>query len=129
LKAKLLWANAGYSNETTGDNVEHHNNASLMTCHDCVMTGQMPVRDAGGNAGVPRAAMPAQQGQRRLRDKGNDASATPATSMARCWQGRQCVSQLLRDWADASLRCWRQCKGDKGNDASTTRETVPTQRW
>jgi hypothetical protein len=27
LKAKLLWASAGYSDEATGDNVEHHNNA------------------------------------------------------------------------------------------------------
>ncbi len=129
LKAKSLWANAGYSDEATGDNVEHHNNASLTTCPDCVMTGQMPVCDAGSDAGVPRVAMPAQQGQRRPRDEGNDASATPAKSMARCWQGCQRVSRLLRDWADASSRCWRQRKGNKGNDASATREKVPSQRW
>jgi hypothetical protein len=68
------------------------------------MTGQMPVRDAGGNMGVPRAAMLALQGQRRLHDKGKNASTTPATSTARCWQGRQRVLRLIHDWADASLR-------------------------
>jgi hypothetical protein len=126
-KAKLLWADTGYSNEATGNSVEHHNNASPMTCRDCVMTGQMPVRDAGGNRGVTRAATPARQGQRRPCNKGDDASAMPATSMARCWQGRQRMSRLLRDWADASSRCWQQCKGDKGNNASAMRAKAPTQ--
>jgi hypothetical protein len=58
-KAKLLWADAGYSNKATGNEDEHDNDASPATCRDCVMTGQMPVRDAGGNAGVTRAATPA----------------------------------------------------------------------
>jgi hypothetical protein len=127
-KAKLLWANDGYSNEAKGDNVEHHNNASPMTCHDCIMTGQMPVCDAGSNAGVPRVATPAQQGQKRLHDKGNNAGATPAMSTARCWQGRQRMPRLLHDWADASLQCWRQHKGNKGNNASATRAKAPTRQ-
>jgi hypothetical protein len=126
-KAKSLWVDAGYSDKATGDNVEHHNNASPTTCRDCVMTGQMPVRDAGGNAGVSRAATPAQQGQRHQRDTGNDAGAMPATSTARCWQGCQRLSRLLHDWADTSLQCWQQCKGNKGKDASATRAKAPTQ--
>jgi hypothetical protein len=59
-KAKSLWADAGYSDKATGDDDERDNDASPATCCDCIMTGRMPVRDAGGNAGVPRAAMPAQ---------------------------------------------------------------------
>ncbi len=60
LKAKSLWANAGYSNKATGNDDERNNNTSLATCRDCVMTGQMPVHDAGGNMGVTRAATPVQ---------------------------------------------------------------------
>jgi hypothetical protein len=86
LKAKLLWADAGYSNKATGNNDERNNNASMATCRNCVMTGQMPVCDAGGNAGMPRVATPARQGQRRPRDKGDNAGATPATTMVQCWQ-------------------------------------------
>ncbi len=74
LKAKLLWADAGYSNKATSNNDECNNNASPATC------------DAGSNAGVPRTAMPAQQGQRRPRGKDNNASATPSMTMVRCWQ-------------------------------------------
>ncbi len=84
-KAKVLWADAGYSNEATGNNVERNNDTSPTTCRNCVMTGQMPVCDAGGNRGVSRAAMPAQQGQRCPRDKGNNAGAMLATTMAQCW--------------------------------------------
>jgi hypothetical protein len=58
-KAKLLWTNARYNNKATGNNDEGDNNTSPATCCNCVMTGQMPVRDAGGNAGVTRATMPA----------------------------------------------------------------------
>ncbi len=126
-KAKLLWANAGYSNGATGNNIEHDNNASPMMCCGCIMTGQMPVHDAGGNAGVLRAATPAGQGQRRPRNEGNNAGATPATTMARCWQWRQRVSRLLRDWTEASLQCWQR-KGDKGNNASATRTKAPMQQ-
>ncbi len=59
LKAKLLWADAGYSNEATGDDDERDNDASPATCRNCVMISWVPVHDAGDNAGVPRAAMPA----------------------------------------------------------------------
>jgi hypothetical protein len=127
-KAKLLWADAGYSNKATGDGVERNNDASPATCHDCIMIGWVPVCDAGGNAGVLRAATPAQQGQRRPHDKGNNAGAMPATTMARCWQWRQRVSQLRRDWEDASLRCWQQCKDNKGNNVSATRAKAPMQQ-
>ena len=85
-RPKLLWADAGYSNKATENDVEHDKDASPRTCCDCVMTGQMPVCDAGGNAGALRVATPAQHGQRHLRNKGNNAGATPATSIARCWQ-------------------------------------------
>jgi hypothetical protein len=85
-KAKSLWANAGYSNKATGDDDECNNDASPAMCRDCIMTGWVPVRDADGNTGVLRAATPVQRGQRRLHDKGNDAGATPATTMVRCWQ-------------------------------------------
>jgi hypothetical protein len=86
LKAKLLRANAGYSDKATGKDDERNNNASPAMCHNCVMSGRMPVHDAGGNAGVPRVATPAQQGQRRPHDEGDNARATPATTMAQCWQ-------------------------------------------
>jgi hypothetical protein len=125
LKAKLLWADAGYSNEATGNDVERDNNASPTTCCDCVMTGQMPVHDAGGGMGVSRVATPARHGQRCPRNKGDNAGATLATSTAQCWRLRQHVSRLLRDWADASLRCWRQHKGDKSNNASATGAKAP----
>jgi hypothetical protein len=128
LKAKLLSADAGYSNEAMGNDVEHDNNASPTMCCDCIMTGQMPACDAGSNAGVPRMATPAQQGQWRPRGKGNNASATLATTMARCWQWCQRVSQLLRGWTDVSLRCWQWRKGVKGNNASMTRTKVPTRQ-
>jgi hypothetical protein len=72
----------GYSNKATGNDDEWDNNASPGTCRDCIMTGRMPVRDAGGNAGVSRAVTPAQRGQRRTWDEGDNASATPATMMA-----------------------------------------------
>jgi hypothetical protein len=88
----------------------------------------MPVCNAGSNAGVPRAAMPAQRGQRHPRNEGNSAGATPTTTTVWCWQWRQCVSRLLCDWADASLQCWRQCKSNKGNNASMTRAKAPMQR-
>jgi hypothetical protein len=127
-KAKSLWADAGYSNEAMGDDDERDNDASLATCCDCVMIGWVPVCDAGGNAGVPREATPARRGQRRSCDKGNNAGAMLATTMARCWQWRQRVSRLRRDWADASLQCWQWRKGDKGNNASSTRAKAPTQR-
>ncbi len=81
-KAKSLWANAGNSNESTGDNDERNNDALPATCHDCIMTGWMPVCDAGSNGGVPRAATPGQQGQRCPCDEGNNAGTTPATTMA-----------------------------------------------
>ncbi len=58
LKVKLLWADAGYSGEATGDNDERDNDASQVTYCDCIMTGQMPFFDTGGNAGVTRATMP-----------------------------------------------------------------------
>jgi hypothetical protein len=128
LKAKLLWADAGYSNQATGNDDERDNNASPATCRNCIMIGWMPVRDAGGNAGVPRATMPARQGQRCPHDEGNDAGAMPATMMARCWQWRQHMLRLRRDWADASSQCWQQREGNKGNDASATRTKAPTQQ-
>jgi hypothetical protein len=84
-KAKLLWANAGYSNKVTS-NDERDNHASLATCCDCVMTRQMPVHDAGGNKGMPRVAAPAQHGQRFPRDKGNNAGSMPETTMGQCWR-------------------------------------------
>jgi hypothetical protein len=127
LKAQSLWADAGYSDKATGNNVERTKNASPMTCRNCIMTGQMPVRDAVGNAGVPRAATLVQQGQTHPRNKGNDAVATLATTMVQCWQWCQRVLWLLCDWGDASLQCWWQRKGDKGNNASTMRAKVPTQ--
>ncbi len=85
-RPKLLRADAGYSNEATENDIERNNDASPTTGCNCVMTGQMPVCDAAGNAGVRRAAMPAQQGQRRPRDEGNNAGAMSATTTAQCWQ-------------------------------------------
>jgi hypothetical protein len=128
-KAKSLWAKAGYSNKATGNDDERDNNALPATCCDCVMTGCMPVHDAGGNTGVLRAAMPAQQRWRHPCKKGNDAGTTPATTMVRCWQWCQHVLQLRCDWADASSQCWRQCKDNEGNNASATRAKVPTRWW
>ncbi len=86
MKAKLPWADAGYSNKATGDDDERDNDALPVTCCDCVMTRQMPVRDAGWDAGRPRVATPALKGQRRPRDMGDNAGPTPATTRAQCWQ-------------------------------------------
>jgi hypothetical protein len=58
LKAKLLWADTGYSNKATGNNNERDNNASPAMCHDCIMTGQMPLCDAGGDTVVTRSTTP-----------------------------------------------------------------------
>ncbi len=90
LKAESLWADAGYSNKAMGDDVERNNNALPTTCCNCIMTGQMPVCDAGGNVGMPkwqcqrnmgkdtrttRGTMPALHRQHQRRDAGDDASA------------------------------------------------------
>jgi hypothetical protein len=87
--AQLLWANAGYSDKVTG-NDEHNNKASPATDCDCVMTGKMPVCDAGAvrvcrgwqhqcykgkNIRVTRVTMLALLRQRQWRGAGNDASA------------------------------------------------------
>ncbi len=85
-RPKSLRADFRYSNKATSNNVERGNNTSPTTGRNCVMTGQMPVCDADSNAGVPRAATPAQQGQRHPRNKGDHAGATLATTRARCWQ-------------------------------------------
>jgi hypothetical protein len=87
-KAKLLWADARYSNKATGDDDKRNNNASPAMCRDCIMTGRRPIHDAGGNTGMPRVATPARQGQRHPRNKGNKVGAMPATTMARCWHAR-----------------------------------------
>jgi hypothetical protein len=68
------------------------------------------------------------QRQGRQHDKGNNAGATLAMTMPRCWQWRQRVLRLLRDGADASLQCWRQRKGNGGNNASATRAKASTQQ-
>jgi hypothetical protein len=119
-KAKLLWAEAGYSNEATGDDNERNNDASLTTCCNSVMIGWVPVYDAGGNTGVPRAAMPAWQGQRRPCNKGDDAGATPATTMAQCWHDasacRNCVVTRQTQVCNA------------GSNAKMTRATMPAQQ-
>jgi hypothetical protein len=61
------------------------NDASV--CCNCFVTGQMLVRDAGGNTKATRATMPAQQGQKRPRNEGVDAGLMPATrTKAQCWQ-------------------------------------------
>jgi hypothetical protein len=36
--------------------------------------------------------------------------------------------QLFCDWADASLECRRQCKGNKGNNASAMGAKAPTRQ-
>ncbi len=56
-----------------------------LTCQDCVVTGQMPDCDADSNTGVMRVTIPPQQGQRCLRDEGNDTGATPVKTTAQCW--------------------------------------------
>ncbi len=143
-KAKSLRVDARYSNKATGYDNERNNNASLAMCCNCVMTGQMPVRDAGGNASVTRATTPVQQGQRCLCSKGNNAGTMPATRTEQCWQQRQRMLRLLCGWPDTSLQCWRQCKGDaatmpaqqgqrhlwdESNDAGATPATMTAQCW
>ncbi len=36
------------------------------------------------------------------------------------------MSQLHHGWADASLQCWRQCRGDKDGNASAMRAKTPS---
>jgi hypothetical protein len=72
----------------------HNTSNDASTCCDCFVTGQMPVRDAGGNAKASRTTMSAQQGkstrlarammpalrwqQQQQHNAGNDASAMQA---------------------------------------------------
>ncbi len=81
-RPKLLWADSGYINKATGNDIERNNSTSPTMGFNCIMTGQMPACDAGGNAGVPRVATPAQQGQRRPCNEGNDAGTMSATTTA-----------------------------------------------
>jgi hypothetical protein len=75
LKAKLPWTNAVYSDEATGNYDERGIDASPATSRDCVMTGQMPVRDAGSDAGATRVTTLAQQGGRCRRNAGSNDGA------------------------------------------------------
>ena len=71
--AQLLWANAGYSNKAAGNNERDNKASPAMGC-DCVMTGKMPVRDAG----TARVC----QGWQHQRYKGKNARVTRATMPA-----------------------------------------------
>jgi hypothetical protein len=143
-KAELLWADAGYSDEAMGDDVERDNEASPTTCRDCVMTGQMPVCDAGSNTGVPRwqrqrnmgkdtrttrGTMLALRRQRQWRDAGNDASAccnciVTGQTLVRDAGGN---SKAMRAMMPAQRRQKRP--RDKGNDAGATAATMTAQCW
>jgi hypothetical protein len=70
-------ANAGYSNKVTGNN-EHDNNASPVTCCNYVMTGQMPVCDAG--------AARLCRGWQHQRYKDKNARVTRETMLVICWR-------------------------------------------
>jgi hypothetical protein len=56
-----------------------------LMCHDCIVTGRMPVCNAYNNVGVTQVTSPAQQGQRCQRDAGSDAVATPVKMTVQCW--------------------------------------------
>jgi hypothetical protein len=71
--AQLLWANAGYSDKVPGNNERNNDASPAMGC-DCVMTGQMPVWDAG--------AAQVCQGWQHQRYKGKNARVTRATMPA-----------------------------------------------
>jgi hypothetical protein len=66
-----------------------------LTFHDCVVMGQMPVRNADGNTGATRVTSPARRGQRcprnkgRMRNAGEDNSVVLVIPPAGCGQGRQ----------------------------------------
>ncbi len=53
-----------------------------LTCHDCIVTGRMPVHNAYGNAGATWVTSPARQGQRCPRNAGSDAGAMPVKMTA-----------------------------------------------
>jgi hypothetical protein len=53
-----------------------------QTCCDCVVVGQMPVCNAGGNASAMRAKRPARHGQQHQRNAGNNNSAMLARTPA-----------------------------------------------
>jgi hypothetical protein len=59
------------------------------TCCDCIMVGQTPICNAGGNASAMRATRPARHGQQRQCNAGNNNSAMLAWMPAQCGQGRQ----------------------------------------
>jgi hypothetical protein len=144
LKAEPLWADAGYSDEATGNDVECDNDALPTTCRDCVMIGQMPVCDAGGDTGVPRwqcqrdmgkdthttrGTMPALRRQRQWRDAGNDASAccdcfvTGQTPVCNAGSNAKATRTTM------PARRGQKHPRDKGNDAGATAATMTARCW
>jgi hypothetical protein len=140
-KAKSLWADARYSNKATGNDVEHNNNA-LPTM--CVMTGQMPVCDAGGNAGVPRwqrqhdigkdtrttrGMMPVLRWQRQQRDAGDDASKCRNCFVTGQTPVCDAGSNAKATRATMPARRGQKCPCNKGNDVGATASTMTAQCW
>jgi hypothetical protein len=68
------------------------------------MVRQMPVCNAGGNAGATRETSLVQDGQRCPCNEGNDASATLVNMTA---------------------QCWRYCQRNAGTDASARLAKMP----
>jgi hypothetical protein len=143
--AQFLWANAGYSNKVMG-NDEHDNNASPAMGCNCVMTGQMPVRDAvaaqvcqgwqhqcykGNNAHVMRATMPVLRRQRQWRGAGNDASACCDCLVTGQTPGRDAGGEakaMSKTGAMMPARGGQRHQCNASGDAKTTRASTPVQQ-
>ncbi len=143
--AQLLWANTGYSNKVTGNN-ERDNNTSPATGCDCIMTGQMPVCDAGAaqvcqgwqhqcykgnNARVMRATMPALLRQQQCRGAGNDASMCCDCLMTGqtpgCNAGGE-AKAMSETGAMTPARGGQRHQCNASGDTSATRASAPVQR-
>ncbi len=142
--AQLLWANAGYSNKVTG-NHERDNDASPATGCDCIMTGQMPVCDAGAaqvcrgwqhqcykgnNARVTRATMPALHWQQQWHGAGNDASACCDCLMTGQMPGRDAGGKakvMSKTGAMVPARGGQRHQRNASGDTSATRVSTPVQ--
>ncbi len=71
--------------------------------------------------------MPAQQGQRRQHDKGNNASATLTKTPAQCWWQQGCNKGNITNIPMAKVQALQgqRCQQNDGKDASATMAKKP----
>jgi hypothetical protein len=85
-KAKLLWSDAGDGNKAISNDKEMARTPHTPTCRDCGGTGQMPVQNAGSDAGDNEGENASTTKGRCPHDEGDNAGIAPAIMTVRCWQ-------------------------------------------